>query len=605
MKKQDKNIKEKNFLPDYEEFFKGTNEKNVAGKLLLGLFKTNKMSFFVSSILFAVKHVGLWAVPIVTANVIDIASNPDERSLLGLFINGLILCILISQNIFSHVAYIKSLSNSLRSIGAGLRNSLVKKLQQLSITYHNEMKSGALQSKFVRDVEAIEQLLNNIMVTLVPSIMTVLVTVVITVTKSRIVTLFFIVIIPINVILVRLFNGKIQKKHRDFRKEVENVSTEITTMLEMIPVTKAHGLEDVEVNKLQSSLNQLKFAGINLDLTQAQFGSMAWVASTLMSAICLIFSGYLAYIGKISVGDVVLYQSYFNTISGNIQALLNIYPEFAKGAESRKAVSEVMISDRIEHNDNKIKLRYVHGSVQFKNVYYHYPDSNKRVIKNLSLEAEPGDCIAFVGSSGSGKSTVMNLIIGFLQATDGEVLIDGKPIDMLNLHDFRSFVSVVPQNSILFHGTIKENIVYGLSKYTEKQLEEVIELANIKEFTDKLPDGINSIVEEHGANLSGGQKQRISIARALMRDPRIIILDEATSALDNISEYHVQKAMSSLIKGRTTFIVAHRLSTIRDANKIVVLENGECVETGTFDELMAKKGKFYELKTLNDVTERS
>ena len=423
MKKQDKKIKEKNFLPDYEEFFKGTNEKNVAGKLLLGLFKTNKMSFFVSSILFAVKHVGLWAVPIVTANVIDIASNPGERSLLGLFINGLILCILISQNIFSHVAYIKSLSNSLRSIGAGLRNSLVKKLQQLSITYHNEMKSGALQSKFVRDVEAIEQLLNNIMVTLVPSIMTVLVTVVITVTKSRIVTLFFIVIIPINVILVRLFNGKIQKKHRDFRKEVENVSTEITTMLEMIPVTKAHGLEDVEVNKLQSSLNQLKFAGINLDLTQAQFGSMAWVASTLMSAICLIFSGYLAYIGKISVGDVVLYQSYFNTISGNIQALLNIYPEFAKGAESIKSVSEVMISDRIEHNDNKIKLRYVHGSVQFKNVYYHYPDSNKRVIKNLSLEAEPGDCIAFVGSSGSGKSTVMNLIIGFLQVSDLDQLI--------------------------------------------------------------------------------------------------------------------------------------------------------------------------------------
>lgn len=605
MKKQDKNIKEKNFLPDYEEFFKGTNEKNVAGKLLLGLFKTNKMSFFVSSILFAVKHVGLWAVPIVTANVIDIASNPGERSLLGLFINGLILCILISQNIFSHVAYIKSLSNSLRSIGAGLRNSLVKKLQQLSITYHNEMKSGALQSKFVRDVEAIEQLLNNIMVTLVPSIMTVLVTVVITVTKSRIVTLFFIVIIPINVILVRLFNGKIQKKHRDFRKEVENVSTEITTMLEMIPVTKAHGLEDVEVNKLQSSLNQLKFAGINLDLTQAQFGSMAWVASTLMSAICLIFSGYLAYIGKISVGDVVLYQSYFNTISGNIQALLNIYPEFAKGAESIKSVSEVMISDRIEHNDNKIKLRYVHGSVQFKNVYYHYPDSNKRVIKNLSLEAEPGDCVAFVGSSGSGKSTVMNLIIGFLQATEGEVLIDGKPIDMLNLHDFRSFVSVVPQNSILFHGTIKDNIVYGLNKYTEKQLEEVIELANIKEFTDKLPDGINSIVEEHGANLSGGQKQRISIARALMRNPKIIILDEATSALDNISEYHVQQAMSSLIKGRTTFIVAHRLSTIRDANKIVVLENGECVETGTFDELMEKKGKFYELKTLNDVAEHS
>ncbi len=601
MKKRSKIRKnEKNFLPDYQEFFKGTNEKNVVGKLLWGFFKTNKYNFFISNVLYIIKHSGLWAVPIVTANVIDIVSNPGQRSLWELFLNGIILCILVSQNMISHVAYINATSSSLRSIGAGLRNSLIKKLQQLSITYHNEMKSGALQSKFVRDVEAIEQLLNQIMMNLIPSILTVILTVVITVSKSRIVSLFFLCLIPVNVILVRAFNGKISIKNRAFRKEVENVSTEITTMLEMIPVTKAHGLEDKEVNKMQSSLNQLKSAGMSLDKAQAQFGSMAWVVSTLMSVICLIFSGYLAYCGKITVGDVVLYQTYFSTISGCVQALLNIYPEFAKGTESIKSVSEIMISDRIENNDNKIKLRYVHGSVQFNNASYMYPGSEKRVIKNLSFSAEPGDCVAFVGASGSGKSTVMNMIIGFLQTTDGEILIDGKPIDMLNLHDFRKFVSVVPQNSILFNGTIKDNIVYGLDKYTEKQLEKVLELANIREFTDRMPDGIDSIVEEHGANLSGGQKQRISIARAMMRDPKIIILDEATSALDNISEHHVKQAMAELIAGRTTFIVAHRLSTIRDANKIIVMENGECVESGNFDELMARKGKFYELKTLND-----
>ena len=386
-----------------------------------------------------------------------------------------------------------------------------------------------------------------------------------------------------------------------FRKESENVSSKITTMLEMIPVTKAHGLENTEIHKMEASLQSMKNAGILLDHSQAQFGSWAWVVGNIMSAVCLVFTGYMAYIGKLSVGDVVLFQAYFNTITGNIQSLLNIYPEFAKGAESIKSVSEIMISDNIENNDGKIRLRYVHGTVQFKNVSYKYPSGDKTVVKNLSLDVEPGDCVAFVGASGSGKSTVMNMIIGFLHATEGEIDIDGKPIEMLNLQDYRHFLAVVPQNSILFSGTIKENIVYGLAKYSEKKLEQVIELANIREFTDKLPDGINTMVEEHGGNLSGGQKQRISIARALMRDPRIIILDEATSALDNISEYHVQQAMSSLIKGRTTFIVAHRLSTIRDANKIVVMENGECVEQGTYDELMKKHGKFYELKTLNEM----
>lgn len=589
-------------LPDYRSFFEGVkNDDKVASKLLKNFLKSNVKEFIISTFLFIIKHCAVWIIPIITANVINIATEPQNHTLSALFLNGALLVVLVVQNLFTHVLYINYTSRSLRSIGAGLRNSLIKKLQQLSLTYHNEMKSGALQSKFLRDIEAIEQLLNQLILNLIPCIMTIAVTVGVTISKSLTVTAFFAVIIPVNVLVVRAFRKKMSTNNRIFRKEVENVSTKITTMLEMIPVTKAHGLENTEINKMETSLNHLKSAGINLDHSQAQFGSWAWVVGNLMSVICLVFTGYMAYIGKLSVGDVVLFQSYFTTITGNIQSLLNIYPEFAKGAESIKSVSEVMISDRIENNDGKIRLRYVHGTVKFKNVYYRYPGSSKDVIKNFSLDVEPGDCVAFVGASGSGKSTIMNMIIGFLHASEGSVEIDGKPMEMLNLQDYRHFLSVVPQNCILFSGTIKENILYGINSYSEEQFEHVIDLANIREFTDKLPDGINTAVEEHGGNLSGGQKQRISIARALMRDPRIIILDEATSALDNISEYHVQQAMASLIKGRTTFIVAHRLSTIRDANKIIVMDNGECAECGTYDELMQKKGKFYELKTLNDI----
>lgn len=591
-----------NYLPDYSSFFDGARDsEKIVSRLLKSFLKSYKMEFVLSTILFCIKHCATWIIPIITANVINIATHPESHSVSGLFINGIFLIAVIAQNLLTHVWYSDYTSRALRSIGTGLRNSLIKKLQQLSITFHNELKSGALQSKFIRDIEAIEGFLRQIIMSFIPCIITVLVTVSVTVGKSLIVTLFFVVMIPINVFLIKFFHAKIGQNNRIFRRDVENVSSNITTMLEMIPVTKAHGLENAEIHKMEKSLMNMQKNGLKLDHSQAQFGSSAWVVGTAMSAICLVFTGYLAYIGKISVGDVVLYQTYFNTITANIQSLLNIYPEIAKGTESIKSVSEIMISDRIEDNSNKIWLKYVHGTVEFKNVSYKYPGSSKEVIKNLSFDVEPGDCVAFVGASGSGKSTVMNMIIGFLRATEGEVLIDGKPIEALNLQQYRHFLSVVPQNCILFPGTIRDNIVYGLDNYSEEELQRVIKLSNIDEFINKLPDGINTVVEEHGGNLSGGQKQRISIARAFMRDPKIIIFDEATSALDNISERHIQEAMSELIKGRTTFIVAHRLSTIRDANKIIVMENGECAEMGTYDELMSKKGRFFELKTLSDI----
>ena len=224
------------------------------------------------------------------------------------------------------------------------------------------------------------------------------------------------------------------------------------------------------------------------------------------------------------------------------------------------------------------------------------------MVEDFNLDVKKGECIAVVGASGSGKSTIMNMIIGFLQPTEGHLYIDDNDITEISLPEYRHFISVVPQNSILFSGTIRENILYGMDKIDDKRLEEVAEMANLNEFVKDLPNGLDTFIGEHGGKLSGGQKQRITIARALIRDPKILILDEATSALDNISEYHVQKAISGLIKGRTTFIVAHRLSTIRDAVRIVVMDAGRCVETGTYEELMEKKGKFYELKNLNDMS---
>ena len=255
----------------------------------------------------------------------------------------------------------------------------------------------------------------------------------------------------------------------------------------------------------------------------------------------------------------------------------------------------------MEDSAGKKKLSSVEGNVVFDHVSYKYPNGTSFVVEDFSLDVKKGECIAVVGASGSGKSTLMNLIIGFLKPTSGTLTIDGDDITTLSLSDYRHFISVVPQNSLLFSGTIRENIVYGLEKVDNDAVERAAEMANLNEFVKDLPNGLDTFIGEQGGLLSGGQKQRVTIARALIRDPKILILDEATSALDNISEYQVQKAISGLIKGRTTFIVAHRLSTIRDADRIVVMEAGRCVEVGSYEELMQKKGKFFELKNLNDM----
>lgn len=597
------------YIPDYEQLFfggrgeqpNGEKKRSVETGILKTLFKKNIKGIVISSFFYLLKNSPTWVIPIVTSNVINLISYPDDHTMLKIALNFAVLCVCILQNIPTHVIYSRFTDKMLRTVGAGLRNTLVRKLQHLSLTYHKEIESGRLQSKFMRDIEAIEFFNTHFIKSCIPALLGLAVTMTVSGAKSGLVTLFYIIVVPINVMLINMFRGKMKNNNRSFRMENENMSAKVKNMLEMMPVTKAHGLENEEIARLEANIAHLKATGLIMDRTNAYFGSVMWVVSQLLSALCLAFTGYLAFNGKIRVGDIVLYQSYFSQISNSVQSVVNIYPELAKGLEAVHSMSEVILSDNIEDNRGKIRLRYVHGTIYFDNCCYRYPNADEDVIKNFTLHAEKGECIAFVGSSGSGKSTIMNMIIGFLLPTSGSLSIDGKPIEMLNLTDYRHFISVVPQNSVMFSGTIRDNILYGLHDVSEEKLADVVKRANIEEFLADMPHGLDTDIGENGSRLSGGQKQRISIARALIRDPRILILDEATSALDNVSERHVQKAISELVKNRTTFIVAHRLSTIRDADRIVVMDKGRCVELGTYDELMEKKGRFYELKKLSDI----
>lgn len=599
-----------NRIPDYEYLFKEEVDKSGKRKshFLRKIIKMNIWSLILSSLVYLLQASPTWAMPIISSNVINIATKAltegtgvSAEVWRQVAINALVLAVLILQNVPSTMLCWKINSLMLRRTSAGIKSSVVRKLQSLSITYHKDIESGKLQSKFLKDTVEVDNFFRLIVFSFIQSLISAIVSITIAIYRNWLISLFFLLVIPVNVGLTFLFRRKVRVVNHDFRKENENVSVKLTNMLTMMPVTKAHGLERTEISSVEKSIAQLTGSGIIMDKAFGKFGACSWVTNTLLSAVCLIFCVVLALIGKIGVGDVVLYQSLFSSISGSVSGLIGLFPQLGTGIEALSSVSEIMNAKDVEINSGKKTIPDINGCVCFDNVSYKYPDADELVVKNLNLDVKKGECIAVVGASGSGKSTVMNIIIGFLVPTEGRVLIDGKPLTELNLSEYRHHISVVPQNSILFSGTIRENITYGLDDYTEEQLNEVIEKANLSEFVDKLPKGLDTRIGENGDKLSGGQKQRITIARALIRNPRILILDEATSALDNISEYHVQKAISSSIKGRTTFIVAHRLSTIRDADRIVVMERGVAVEIGTYEELMAKRGKFYELKCLNEI----
>ncbi len=596
------NTERQNALPDYEELFFEETSKNPGGSTVIPrLMKENFPKILLSTVMFCIKDLLGFISPIVTSNIINALVYPDEDPVITITKNIVLLILMYIIHIPGHIIYAKYTDNMLRTMSAGLRRTLIRKLQHLSITYHKEMESGRVQSKFIRDIEAIELLNNQIIKNVVITVALLLINVAIVLSKNLVVALFFALVIPCEIIFTKFFRKYLKEKNSVFRRENEHMSAQVAEMINMIPVTKAHGLEDEEIIRLENSIKSLKSKALEVDRVNAYFSSSLYIVTQIFNLLNLIFNAFLAYKGLIEVGDIILFQTFFNQIVGRINTLVAVVPEITKGLESVRSVSEIMGSRDTEDDRGKIKLRYVHGHLKFENVCYRYPGSQEDVIKNLNLEVKSGECIAFVGGSGSGKSTVMNLIIGFLKPTSGDYLIDGKPVEALSMSDFRHFISVVPQNSILMTGTIRDNITYGMPGISEKRLNEVLELANINEFLPTLPNGIDTVIGENGGKLSGGQKQRICIARALIRDPKILILDEATSALDNISEYHVQKAISELIKNRTTFIVAHRLSTIRDADRIIVLDRGEAVESGTYDELMEKKGKFYELKTLSDI----
>lgn len=567
-------------------------------KTLFGIYKGNYRYLAGSALLFVLKHSPVWVLPVVTSNIINLATGDMEGGIQAILANMLLMVVLVLLNVPLNYLHTRCYSHAYRSVEAGLRSALVRKLQMLSMRFHNATASGRLQSKIMRDVEAVETLSDQLFVNLLQITLNIAVALCVTVSRSLVVFVFFLATIPVAVLIMVVFRKKMKRRNSEFRSEMEETSAEVMEMLERVPVSRAHALENWEKNRMTARLSEVAKKGFRLDVTQSFLGSISWMTFQIFQVSCLAFTGYMAFCGRIPIGDVVMYQNYFGSVINQIAGVITLIPILAKGLESLKSIGDILLCEDVEQNEGKTKVTEVQGAFDFEGVEFSYHPKERKILENLSLHVAPGETIAFVGESGAGKSTILNLAIGFYLPTGGRILLDGQDLNQIDLRSYREHISVVPQTSVLFTGTLRENITFGLPSVSEQRLDEVIEAANLSDLVKSLPCGLESEIAEHGSNLSGGQRQRIAIARAFIRDPSVIVLDEATSALDSISERKIQEALERLMQGRTTFVVAHRLSTIRNADRIAVIADGRCVEIGDYDTLMAKKGAFWKLKQL-------
>ncbi|MET7486470.1 ABC transporter ATP-binding protein [Streptomyces sp. NPDC005538] len=562
-------------------------------RTLAYLFRADRRRLALAAAVFTVKHSPIWLLPLITASIIDTVVQHQPVSRLWTS-TGIILFILLI-NYPLHVLYVRLLYGSVRRMGTDLRSALCTRMQQLSIGYHSRVSAGVLQAKVVRDVETVEQMVQQTAETGLGAITVLTGGLVIIAFRTPEFVPVFVVVVPVAALLVSRLRARLRTHNEHFRHEVETLSSRVTEMTRLIPVTRAHGLEGKALRRMDGTLRRLLTTGNRLDLLNGRFGSLAWVVLNVVGVLVLAGAALVSYYGAwgVTAGDVVMLSAFLTTLTNSTTTLASLAPVITKGLESVRSVGEVLQAPELEDNEGKAEVASVRGAVTFQRVGHIYDENRLRpAVHDFTLTVVPGETVALVGASGAGKSTVLNLVIGFIRPTSGRILLDGTDMNTLDLRTYRRFVSVVPQESILFDGTIRDNVAYGMDDADEESVRAALRDANALEFVDKLPQGLETLVGERGARLSGGQRQRLAIARALIRDPRVLILDEATSALDTRSEALVQQALARLLRGRTTFVVAHRLSTVRGADRIVVLGDGEILEIGTHDELLRRGGAY-------------
>lgn len=550
---------------------------------------------FIGLVLILVRSFAGLVLPYASKSLIDEVIPSKNTETLSYLLIGVGIALLLQS--LSSFSLTRLLSVEAQHLISVLRANVQKKLLKLPIGFFDNNKSGALVSRVMTDVEGVRNLIGTGLVQLIGGTITAIISLFILIEINAWMTLF--VLLPVGVFAVIALKafGYIRPVFRERGKINAEVTGRLTETLNGIRVIKGFNAEKQEQKTFEKGVERL-FLNVKKSLTATAFMTSA---STFLlgiaSAGIMGIGGYFIMEGKMTYGEFVSFTLFLGFMIAPIVQMSNIGSQLTDAFAGLDRTQELMRMK--EEDDLEVRtqhLKNINGELFFDNVSFAY-EENKPVLHRISFEAKKGSVIALVGSSGSGKSTIAGLAAGFLSPSSGKVWIDQQDLDQINLQSYRQHLGVVLQDDFLYEGTIRENILFPRPDATEKELLTAAKGAYVTEFTDRFEKGLDTVIGERGVKLSGGQRQRISIARALLAQPKLVILDEATSNLDTESERYIQDSLAVLMQGRTTLVIAHRLSTIQKADQILVVEDGNIVEQGKHQELLAKKGRYYDLYT--------
>jgi ABC-type multidrug transport system fused ATPase/permease subunit len=474
-----------------------------------------------------------------------------------------------------------------------LRSNVQKHLLRLPTRFFDNQKSGALVSRVMNDVEGVRNLVGTGLVQLVGGVLTAIISVIFLININPLMTLFILLPMSIFGIITLKAFSIIRPVFRERGKITAEVTGRLTETLNGVRVIKGFNAEQQEIKVFEKGVEQL-FLNVKKSLTSTSFVTSSGTFLVGLASVGIMgLSGYF----NLTAGDFLQFTMFMVFMIAPIVQMSNIGSQLTEAFAGLDRTEELMnmpIED--DGTSRTINMNEINGNIEFKDVSFAY-EEGKSVLKNISFSSPAGSVTALVGTSGSGKTTIAGLAATFLNPESGSITIDGVDLEKVSLNSYRSQLGVVLQDDFLFEGTIRENILFPRPNASEEELQKAVRAAFVHEFTDRFEKGLGTVIGERGVKLSGGQRQRIAIARAILANPRILILDEATSNLDTESESFIQDSLKTLMQGRTTFVIAHRLSTIRQADQILVVEEGQIQERGKHEELIEKKGRYFQLYT--------